>query len=331
MHKSIYIVNNGELKREKNTLCLISEEAGKQFIPVEDINEIHVFGELNLNKRLLEFISQKEIIIHFYNHYNYYVGSFYPREHLNSGFMIVKQAEHYLCQGLRLALAREFVRGSARNIRQVLLYYRNRGRELPDNLTKIEVLMNAIDSVKSIDELMAYEGNIRNSYYSTYDRIIGDSSFSFEVRSKRPPKNQLNALISFGNTLLYTTILSEIYRTHLDPRIGYLHTSNFRRFSLNLDVAEVFKPIIVDRLIFYLVGKQMLKANHFEKKLDGVVLSRSGRNIFLQNFEQKMLSTRKHRELGRAVSNRRLLRMELYKLEKHLMGEKTYEPYVARW
>lgn len=330
MKKSIYIMNNGELKRENNTLCLITDE-GKRFIPIEDISEIHIFGEISVNKKLMEFVSEKEVVLHFYNHYDYYMGSFYPREHFNSGFMAVKQAEHYLSPEKRMLLAREFVHGAARNIRQVLLYYKNRGKDLGELLVKIEEYAGYINQVSTIDELMAYEGNIRDTYYSAFDQILDDPDFVFEIRSKRPPKNQLNALISFGNTLLYTTTLSEIYRTHLDPRIGFLHTSNFRRFSLNLDVAEVFKPIIVDRLIFYLVGKQMLKKGHFEKKLDGVVLSRSGRHTFVQQFEQRMRSTIKHRELGREVSYRRLLRMELYKLEKHLLGEKKYEPFIARW
>jgi CRISPR-associated protein Cas1 len=330
VRKSIYIMNNGELKREDNTLCLATEE-GKRFIPVEDISEIHIFGEVDLNKRLLEFLSTKEVILHFYNYYSYYVGSFYPREHLNSGFMTVKQVECYLEHERRLELAKKIVFGAGRNIRQVLMYYKNRGKDVEDCIKKIEGYLDQIDQVQSIDTLMAYEGNTRDAYYSVYDTIIEDPDFTFNVRSKRPPKNQLNALIGFGNTLLYTTTLSEIYRTHLDPRIGYLHTSNYRRFTLNLDMAEIFKPIIIDRLIFSLIGRRIIKKNHFEKKLDGVILNNGGRNIFVQNYEQRMMSTFKHRELGREVSHRRLIRMELYKLEKHLMGEKEYEPFIARW
>ncbi|WP_406677841.1 type I-B CRISPR-associated endonuclease Cas1b [Moorella sp. ACPs] len=330
MKKSIYILNDGELKRESNTLCLIMED-GKKFIPVEDVSELHVFGELNINKRLLEFLTEKEIILHFYNHYNYYVGSYYPREHYNSGYMIVKQAEHYLAPEQRIKIARAFVTGAVKNIRQVLVYYKNRGKNLSETLEYIDQLAPAVDKVNSIEELMAIEGNIREKYYGAFDVIIGDPDFVFNERSRRPPQNQLNALISFGNTLLYTTTLSEIYRTHLDPRIGFLHTSNFRRFSLNLDVAEIFKPIIVDRLIFNLTGKRMIKKNHFQKKLGGIILNESGRALFIKEFEDKIATTFKHRELGRHVSYRRLIRMELYKLEKHLIGEKEYEPFLARW
>lgn len=330
MKKSIYILNDGELKRESNTLCLIMED-GKKFIPVEDVSELHVFGELNINKRLLEFLTEKEIILHFYNHYNYYIGSYYPREHYNSGYMIVKQAEHYLAPELRIKIARAFVTGAVKNIRQVLVYYNNRGKNLSETLEYIDQLAPGVNKVNSIEELMAIEGNIRERYYGAFDVIIGDPDFVFNERSRRPPQNQLNALISFGNTLLYTTTLSEIYRTHLDPRIGFLHTSNFRRFSLNLDVAEIFKPIIVDRLIFSLTGKRMIKKNHFQKKLGGIILNESGRALFIKEYEDKIATTIQHRELGRHVSYRRLIRMELYKLEKHLIGEKEYEPFLARW
>lgn len=330
MKKSVYILNDGELKREGNTLCLTTAE-GKKYIPVEDVSELHIFGETTLNKRLLEFLSEKEIILHFYNYYDFYTGSYYPREHYNSGYMTLKQAGFYLDQEKRLQLAQAFVRGAVKNIKQVLTYYKNRGKDLQEILERIEKLAVAIDEMNTIEELMAIEGNVREQYYQAFDEIIGDPEFVFGERSRRPPKNQLNALISFGNTLLYTTALSEIYRTHLDPRIGFLHTSNFRRFSLNLDVAEIFKPIIVDRLIFNLTGKKMLKKNHFQKKLGGIVLNDSGRTLFIKEFENKISTTIRHRELGRNVSYRRLIRMELYKLEKHLMGEKKYEPFVARW
>jgi len=330
MRKSIYVFKDGQLQREANTLCLLTEE-GKRFIPVEDVSEIHVFGEVDVNKRLLEFLTEKEIILHFYNHYGYYAGSYYPREHLNSGYMIVKQVEHYIDQTLRLELARAFVTGAYRNIRQVLAYYQRREKETGGTIENIDRLAESFNGILSIEQLMAIEGNIREAYYKSFDSIISNPDFPFKGRSKRPPSNELNALISFGNSLMYTTALSEIYRTHLDPRISFLHSSNFRRFSLQLDVAEIFKPIIVDRVIFTLVGKRMLKKSNFEKRLNGIVLNESGRSLFVKEFEEKMMKTIKHRELGKNVTYRRLLRMELYKLEKHLMGEKKYDPFIARW
>ncbi len=330
MRKTLYIMQSGELKRKDNTLCFENEE-GRKFIPVEDTQELMIFGEVELNKSLLEFCSQKEIILHFFNYYGYYTGSFYPREHLNSGYMILKQAEHYADENKRFALARRFVNGAAHNMLRMLKYYRSRGKDVQSIIDTIESLLADAAEAKTITELMAYEGNIRASYYQAFDAILEHPDFRFCQRSKRPPQNELNALISFGNSLLYTQVLSEIYQTHLDPRIGYLHTTNFRRFTLNLDVAEVFKPVLVDRLICTLIGKKQMTKNQFAKESGGILMTEKGRKTFIAAWEEKLKTTIKHRDLNKAVSYRRLLRMELYKLEKHLMGEKEYEPFEALW
>ncbi|MFQ6052161.1 MAG: type I-B CRISPR-associated endonuclease Cas1b, partial [Candidatus Hydrothermarchaeota archaeon] len=270
MKKTIYILSSGELHRKQNTLYFESEERKRKYVPVENTKELMIFGEVSLNKKLLEFLSQQEITLHFFNHYGYYVGSFYPREHYNSGHMILKQCEFYLDEERRLNLARKFVSGAILNIKKVLSYYQNRNVEVSSSLKKIENLESSLSYQRGIDELMAIEGNVRDIYYQSFDKIINNEDFQFGERSRRPPRNRLNALISFGNSIVYTAALSEIYKTHLDPRIGFLHTSNFRRFTLNLDLAEIFKPIIADRVIFYLLNKGILKSSHFIKALKGV-------------------------------------------------------------
>ncbi|MDK2814115.1 MAG: CRISP-associated protein Cas1 [Thermoanaerobacter sp.] len=330
MKKTIYIFSDGELKRKDSTLFFEGEN-GRKFIPVENTCEIMIFGEVTLNKRFLEFLTQSEIILHFFNHYGYYVGSYYPREHLNSGYMILKQAEHYNDESKRLYLAQKFVEGAYKNIRQVLKYYSNRGKNLEDAIYSIEKLGESVDSTSTINELMAIEGNIREYYYRTFDEIIQNPDFKFDFRSKRPPQNFLNTLISFGNSLMYTVALGEIYKTHLDPRIGFLHATNFRRFSLNLDVSEIFKPIIVDRTIFTLLSKKMVTKEDFEEDAEGLLLKEKGKKVFVQEFEDKLATTIKHRSLSSNVSYRRLIRLELYKLEKHLIEEEQYKPFIAQW
>lgn len=330
MKKSIYIFSSGELKRKDNTIFFENEE-GKKFIPIENTSAIYVFGEVNVNKRFLEFLTQSGIILHFFNRYEYYVGTFYPREHLNSGYMILKQAEHYLEPAKRMKIAREFVTGASKNIQQVIRYYVNRGKPLAEVEDAIKKLDEKIEVCESIEELMAIEGNIRDSYYQAFDVILGKPEFTFDRRSRRPPENYLNTLISFGNSLLYTIVLSEIYKTHLDPRIGFLHATNFRRFTLNLDVSEIFKPIIVDRVIFTLIGKNMITKEHFEKSMHGIVLKEAGMKTFVEELENKLSATFNHRTLGKNVSYRRLIRLELYKLEKHLIGEEEFKAFVAKW
>jgi len=330
MKKSLYIFTEGELKRKDNTLYYETEQ-GKKYLPVEDIKEILIFGEVTFNKSLLEFLSQKEILIHYFNYYGYYMGTFYPREHLNSGYMILKQASFYLDHNKRLTLAKAFVNGAYRNIRQVLKYYNNRGRDLTETIMAIENLAQGIDECQEISQLMAVEGHIREHYYRAFDLIINNKDFVFQERTRRPPQNYLNVMISFGNSIIYSQILSEIYKTHLDPRIGFLHATNFRRFTLNLDVAEIFKPIIIDRLIFSLLDKKMITKDDFERKVEGLLLKDKGKKVFIEELDKKLETTIKHKKLGRNVSYRRLIRLELYKLEKHLLEEEEYEPFGASW
>ncbi len=330
MKKTLYVFSNGELVRKDNTLCFESEEA-KKYIPVEDTGEIMIFGEVTVNKKLLDFLSQKEIILHFFNYYGYYMGSFYPRDHLNSGYMTLKQAEHYLDVDKRLAIAKKIVYGAARNIRQVLKYYQTRDKNVAKVLHSVEELTKAVNDCPNTAALMAIEGNIRDHYYKAFDNIICNPDFIFQIRSRRPPKNHLNTLISFGNSLFYTICLSEIYKTHLDPRIGYLHATNFRRFTLNLDLAEIFKPLIIDRIIFTLIAKKMITKDDFDQNTEGILLKEKARKCFIEELDGKLKTTIKHREIGRHVSYRRLIRLELYKIEKHLIGEKEYNPFAARW
>ena len=330
MKRPIYIFSSGELKRKDNTIFFENEQ-GKKYIPVENTNEIYIFGEVDINKRFLEFLTQAEIILHFFNRYDYYVGTYYPREHLNSGYMILKQAEHYLDMQKRREIATEFVIGAIKNILNVIRYYSNRGKNLKNVEDGIKHLEEKTQKARDIEELMAFEGNVRDHYYKAFDTILNNADFAFEQRTRRPPQNNLNTLISFGNSMIYTIVLSEIYKTHLDPRIGFLHATNFRRFTLNLDIAEIFKPIIVDRVIFTLIGRNMIAKEDFEKSTNGLILKEKGQQTFVTEMENKLRSTFKHRNLGRNVSYRRLIRLELYKLAKHLIGEEKYKAYVAKW
>jgi len=326
--KPIYIFSSGRLTRRQNTLFLETED-GKRPVPIKQVSEIYVFGEVDLNKRLLEFLTQNRIPMHFYNRFDYYVGTYYPREFLNSGYLTLKQAEHYLKYTMRMELAERFVSGSLENIRRVLGYYQRRGVELKDTIRNIAELAEATRKAQGVPELMALEGNAREVYYHAWSRIL-PPDFALEQRSRQPPTNPINALVSFLNSLLYTAILAQIYQTHLDPRIGYLHETNYRRHSLNLDVAEVFKPTFVDRLIFRLVNRKQLTEKHFLREGGGVFLNDRGRKEVVREWEAFLQTTYKHPTLKRSVSWRTTIRLELYKLEKHFLGDRPYQPFRHR-
>ena len=331
MKETIYIFSNGRLKRKDNTLFFETEDGNKKFIPVENVKEILAFGEIDVNKKVLEFLCQKEIMLSYFSYYGYYMGTFYPREHYNSGFMILNQCEHYTNLDKRLFLAKQFVDGAAENSLKTLKYYNRREKDLESEINEMEAKKVFAIKSESVEKLMAFEGQMKQLYYQCFNKIINNENFKFDSRTRRPPKDYINALISFSNSVIYNFCLKEIYQTHLDPRIGYLHTTNFRRFTLNLDVAEIFKPVIGDRTIFSCLNKKILDENDFNSELNGIMMNEKGKKKFLEQLEEHLKQTIKHKKLNRNVSYRRLMRMELYKLEKHLMEEEEYYPFVMEW
>ena len=330
MKKDIFIFNSGRLSRKNDTLMFEGSE-GKKYIPVNDVECIYIFGEVDINKSLLEFLCSSKIMLHFYNYYEYYVGTFYPREYLNSGFVILKQSEAYLNYEKRITLAKAFISGAVKNILQVLKYYNRRSCELDEVIDQISTLFQAIDKQMNVESLMAVEGNVRQLYYGCFNKIMNDNDFEFVSRTKRPPKDRINSLISFGNSIIYTLTLSQIYQTQLDPRIGYLHSTNNRRFSLNLDIAEIFKPIIVDRTIFSVINKKIITKKDFNNNLGGIILKEEGRMRFIKEMNEKLETTIKHPDLPSRVSYKRLIRLETYKVQKYITEDKVYEPFVAKW
>lgn len=299
-------------------------------IPVEDIDSIFCFSELRFNTKFLNYIAQKEITLHLFNYYGYYSGSFYPREPYVSGKLLVNQVEHYTHADKRLIIAQKFVDGSIQNIKKNLQYYNARDKDMSPFLPLLDEFSEKVYKTKSINELMGIEGNARSTYYTTWSLII-DDEVNFTKREKHPPTNPINALISFGNSLVYTTVLSEIYKTQLNPLISFLHEPGERRFSLSLDIAEIFKPLLSDRIIFSLLNKKQIQEKHFDKKINYCMLTEEGRKIYLREFDERLKTTIKHRKLNKSVSYRQLIRLECYKLIKHILGEKNYEPFKIWW
>ncbi|MDD4697947.1 MAG: type I-B CRISPR-associated endonuclease Cas1b [Fermentimonas sp.] len=338
MKKTYYLFNPGTLQRKDNTLKFTSLEEDEngiehdgqvRYLPIEDISEFYAFGALNANSALYNFLGQNDISVHFFDYYENYTGSFMPRDSLLSGKMLLAQTSAYQNKKKRLEIARKFVEGAAFNMNKNLRYYNTRGKDLDGVIEKVEYYVTQIPLMEKVEELMGIEGNIRQTYYEGFGLIIPD--FEMGNRTKQPPQNEINALISFGNMMCYSQCLRAIHQTQLNPTISYLHKPGERRYSLSLDISEIFKPIMVDRVIFKLLNKRELQEKHFDKKLNKCLLNPNGKKIFVKAFEERLSETIKHRSLKRNVSYRHLIKLECYKLTKHLLGIEEYKPFKMYW
>lgn len=321
-----YITSMGTLSRKDNSLCFRKGDKNI-YLPIENTKEIYCFGEVTLNTKLLDFLGRNNIIVHFFNYYEGYSGTFYPKEQYLSGKLLIKQVQTF--ENNRMVIAKSIVKGIAINIYYVLEHYSKHGVKEVSELMKYikKEIDNKIQRAQTIEELMQVEGDLWRQFYNTFKYFLPEE-FIFNKRIKRPPDNPINAMISFGNSLLYAKTTSIIYQTHLDQRISFLHTPTERRFSLTLDLTEVFKPIITFRTIFELINKKMIKVDkHFDKKVNYCLLNEEGRDIFIKAFEERLEGVFEHAGLHRRTSYRNAIKLDCYKLIKYILEDKPFVPF----
>lgn len=324
-----YISSMGELTRKDNSLCF--RKNGKNvYIPIENTKEIYCLNEVSINTKLLDFLSQNHVVVHFFNYYGGYSGTFYPKDQYMSGRLLVKQAEKYLTD--RVEVAKAIVKGIGINLYEVLYhYYKHDKKEVKETTDWIKKdFMDRVEASEDVKVLMALEGEVWMRFYQAFQYFLPED-FVMDKRVRRPPDNPMNAMISFRNTLLYGKTISTIYRTHLDQRISYLHEPSEGRFSLSLDLCEVFKPVIVYRTIFDLVNNRRIQvAKHFDKKMNYCLLNEEGRNIFIEAMEGRLETVYQHPKLKRKITYRTAMKLDCYKLIKYILEGKEFVPFSLK-
>jgi len=330
MDRNYHVFSDGRLERKDDTLRFVGEGGEKKFVPVENAEALFLHGQIDFNTRLVSFLNGHGVALHVFGWNDYYAGSVMPKRGQTSGKTLVEQVRAYDDPARRREIARAFVSGSIHNMRANVVYYDGRGHEFGTTLRRLEDARGAVETTDDIEELLGVEATARRAYYATFDSIL-DEEFVFGGRQYNPPTNEVNSLISFGNSLVYANCVSAIRKTALDPAVSYLHEPGERRYSLALDVAELFKPLLTDRLIFRLVNRGQLSTDDFEAELNAVLLDDGGRETFTKAFERTLEETVEHPALDRHVSYQYLLRLEAYKLKKHLLTGEPYEPFRRWW
>jgi len=259
MTKPLYITQYGELRREDNTLYFVGKTIEKT-IPVKQVSEIHCTARVTLTSGAIDLLSIEGIPVHFYTKEGFYKGSFLPKSSGN-GRIKIAQVQHYLDKEKRLYIATQIVKGMKNSMLKSLKGHDSR------RIKDIEI--NADD----LGELLGIEALLWEHYYKFFAKTV---KMEFRRRTRRPPRDEVNSLISFGNSLLYGITLSSIVKARLDPDISFLHEPKEGRFSLSLDLSEPFKPLIVMSIVRKVVNKKIITQQHFRKQ-GGVYLNAEGR------------------------------------------------------
>jgi CRISPR-associated protein Cas1 len=341
MKRAIFIHRKGRLRRNASNLIFepspteAEPKPKKRLLPVQQISRIYALGELDFNSKCCGILAKYRIPLHLFSFYGKYMATLFPPTETLSGRVHIHQAEAYLNRSQRLHIAQTFVKAAAVNMLRILLYYARRqdyGGMMTETLAIFEKATPRIFQCQDIGELLGVEGNLHQAYLSTYPALMGVKEgdlFFFDKRSRRPPQDAFNALLSFGNALCYAEVQDWLYRTALDPTIGYLHEPAERRNSLALDIAEVFKPVFVDRLVLSIVRRGFLNASHFHERNGGVYLKPAGTKKFLEYWETRLEQRIDHPIQNRKMRSRELIKIECQKLSRYIQNPDLhpYKPY----
>ncbi|WP_144904260.1 type I-B CRISPR-associated endonuclease Cas1b [Halobellus captivus] len=324
-----HIFADGELSRSEDTLRIDTLEGETKYLPVESVGTIYLHGQIDFNTRALGLLNDHGTTVHVFGWKDYYKGSYLPKRQHQSGNTVVEQVRAYDDDERRMRIARSMIEASIHNMRVNLKYYHTRDYNFATAIHTLEDQRERVSTVSDVAELLGVEATARKAYYSCFDDILRDP-FELTRREYNPPSNEANALVSFLNAMVYTTCVSAIRNTALDPTVGYVHQPGDRRFTLSLDIADIFKPILADRVMFRVVNRQQLGINDFERELEGCLLNEDGRLTVLEAYEETLDQTVEHPRLKRKVSYKTLVQTDVYSLKKHILTGEPYRP-TERW
>ena len=329
MKRTIYLYKSGTLKRKDFSLACVTKDETIP-IPIRQVDLIICFSEITLNKRVLELLNAYGISIFFFTHNANYIGQFLPKQHYD-GSCLVKQVHAYENEETRLYIAKQMTYVSLHNCLSVLKYYEKKGRNVVYEINEIEKIIGEIKSKESISELLLMEARVKQFYYHGFDEITKNKDFVFEKRMVCPPKNEMNAMMSYGYALLYSHYLSVLYRSSLLPSISFIHSLSKSKDSLQYDLADILKPVLVDRLIFRLIRKNQIRKDMFEYGIDGsCYLNKEGASFFVKEFDKQLNKTIQIQKVD--YSYKRLISKEVHELSNYIREKSTeYNPFLMNW
>lgn len=327
--ETLYVTRECQLSRDENTLRINFPDGSLRRFPAEALKHVVCLSSFTVTSKLLELCGQHGVRVSFFNHYGVFRGAFEPIEKSPSGEVVLRQAAMALAPEHRLKIAKSFVTGSGRNAINLLKkVIHNRTATHHDELVRavdvLEKLVNQCDLAKTVEDLMGREGTWRSHYYSTWSLV--DPRLSMGGRVRRPPNNPINTMVSFLNQMLYANVLHQLAKTHLFSGISFLHAPSKSRASLALDIAEVFRPVFVDRLIFRWVRTGVLKDEWFGFPAEGVcLLSENGLRHVLELWREE-LEDKKGQETKQDI-----LYKECVSIERLVIGlMDSYHPFLMR-
>jgi len=327
---TLYITQQGAvLKKISRRLAVYKGEEKIAEVPVIKVDRVMLFGNVQVTAQTVAFLLDSGIDICYLSSKGRYRGRLVAAESKNV-LLRIAQYERYLDDSFQLRISKAIVEAKIKSCLGLIRRYRKHYPEL-DCSQEISLLDNALSNIESqaqVSSLLGIEGSATAAYFRAFGRMFRREDMSFTTRTRRPPKDPVNALLSFGYTLVTNEILSFLFAVGFDPYIGYFHSLDYGRPSLALDMTEEFRHPVVDRFTLYLVNNSIISSKDFEDRgEEGFFLTQDALKRYFQHYEKRINETFRDESTGENVSYRNLFRGQAYRLVRSIQTGEPYEPY----
>jgi CRISPR-associated protein Cas1 len=318
-------------------------------VPMMKVDQVVVVGNCTVTTPALLALLEQQAEICYLSFHGKFQGRVSNGFTKNAGLRIAQHRSAVVNDpGRALLAAKAFVYGKLANMRTLLL---RANRKLNDEaiVNAVAALARLLKQVEALTadglpppdprrpqrnsawgQLLGLEGSGSAAYFGVFGRLL-KQNFTFDKRTKRPPTDPVNAMLSLGYTLLTNQVASAINLTGFDPYVGFLHGSKYGKPALALDLMEELRPIVVDSVVLTLVNTGAIKPQDFSETLGAYQLTDSGRKTFFQKYEERLNTTIQHPTFDYQVTYRKAIEVQARLLGKWLTGEvNEYIPFMVR-
>jgi CRISP-associated protein Cas1 len=327
---TLYVTTQGSyLAREAEAVVIKQDGEARLRVPIHTLGGVVCFGQVSCSPPLLGLCAERDVAVSFLSEHGRFLARVVGSTH---GNVLLRRAQYRTAddQEPRAGIARAMVIGKVSNSRVVLLRAareRPPGREateLDGAARRLAMILSRLETQRPLDEIRGMEGEAAQVYFSSFDHLISAAKeeFFFRGRSRRPPLDNVNALLSFLYTLLVHDCVSALETVGLDPAVGYLHADRPGRPGLALDLMEEFRPFLADRLVVSLINRRQVNASGFYKTESGAVLMDDiSRKEVLASWQKRKQEEIQHPFLGERVPLGLLPYVQALLLARHLRGD----------
>lgn len=336
LKNSLYITRQGAyLHKERETLVIDVEQEKAMQVPIHAIQAIFCFGNVMVSPFLIGFCGENGVHLAFFTEYGRFLGRMQGKQ---TGNVLLRKSQYKVAESSPEKIAKNIIAAKISNSRSVLYrHLRNHGENVVVKLsiTQISSALNRLKSAESLDSIRGIEGEVASFYFGVFKELVlpkVEKEFAFSKRSRRPPLDRTNALLSFLYSIIGNDISAALQGVGLDPQVGFLHQDRPGRDSLAQDVLEEFRAWYVDRLVLSLINRKQIKANDFVVEASGAVrLKDDARKEVLVALQNRKQETVKHPYLNEDVPIGLLPHVQAMLLARHLRGDLAeYPPFVPR-